>query len=730
MKLTHLSKLSLAIMAASISAANAEELYLDTLTVTGQKIERNQQETLDSVELYDWSSIEDNSSAFELYDFFEQSPNVSRFSNDDYSIRGISSEGPTGADEGGRLINVYIDGAAQTTKSSQAGAMSVWDVEQIEILRGPQSTTQGRNALAGAVIVKTKDPEFVSNGRARLLYGQANTYQAAVAQTGPISEKIAYRIAVDRQHSDGFIDNKTLDDQAWNENISTTVRGKLLYEVDQDSKLIFSASDISLKDYGDDSVQEDPFEREAYDNYESAYLTDVNNYSLKFDKQLSDQFSVTSTTAYVKSTYDRSSDADVADSYDFSGVLHQDTQEDYYSQEFLFSYEDETFRSMLGVYFAGGGEEETVKFEDYTLNLNALLQGYGLPLTIPGGDAAVIGNLDSEKETSFDNYAVFANVDYSLTDDLTIIAGLRYDQESRSTEFSSAAEQTTLYDPILGLPAVIGGQPVSLDFLLASQLAEYNGEGEGAESFSVLLPKLGFNYSFNEHISTGLTVQRGYRAGGVSVNVIRGDAQEFDAESTTNYELAFRSMWLENKLMLNANVFHTDWKNQQVSVRGDGGAYDTYIENAAESQLSGFELSSRYQMSLNFIVSAGVGYVETEFNDFEVNGSDFSGNEFGRAPDWTANVGTTYRGGNGFFANARLNYVGSAYMNETNTTESDPYAITNTKIGYEKNQWSVYMYANNLFDRDYITRIDDRSANVSYEVGDPRVVGLVGELYW
>ncbi len=159
---------------------------------------------------------------------------------------------------------------------------------------------------------------------------------------------------------------------------------------------------------------------------------------------------------------------------------------------------------------------------------------------------------------------------------------------------------------------------------------------------------------------------------------------------------------------------------------------DRFVVNAGESHVYGFELEGKYAVNHNWDLSAGVGYSKTEFDDFENNGVDYSGEEFQFARNWTGNVASTWRFANGWFLNGNVSYAseGATLLNTPNT-ETDAYALVNMKVGYEQDNWGAYLYANNLFDREYRTerfREDSTYGNAVY--GDPRALGVVGTLSW
>ncbi len=708
---------------ASFAAETGESsnFVTEEVFVEAQKIRRSLMETIESVKVFDAETLEDSTRADDIFDLLERTANVSRNGSFDYSIRGISSLGPTGNADGARVITMYVDGSPQTARAAQAGAISLWDVEQVEILRGPQSTNQGRNALAGSIFVKTKDPEFDAGGAVRVSYADSGTYQTAIAYTAPITDNVAYRIAIDRQHADGFIDNVTLNDDSWDEETNTNIRGKLLFQLGEESRILITVSDVDFEDFGDDNVQgvnpeapfnrNEAFDRQAYDNFPSAFLTDINSYAIDYSSTISDSWEFSSITTYIKSVFDRDSDADAFAIRDGISVLSQDTDENNLTQEFLFNFDGERAKAIVGLYYSKGELDDFFISEDATINLGTIaIPGVGT-ITVP----PVQLNFSSDTNEEFENTALFINIDYSVTDALTIVAGLRADYEERSNFIESGGERTSS----TGIP--------DIDALIDAQVLGSVGSADGEESFSVFLPKIGLDYQWSDNINTGFVAQRGYRSGGVTTNIVRSSTQEYDAEFTDNYEFSVRTVWMDKMVNVNFNLFYTDWKDQQVEVLGGLGDFDIFTENAGESHLWGFEIESAIQPTDNLRIDVSIGHVNTKFDEFiAVLGEetiDFGGNEFGRAPEWTANLGMVYRLSSRWFAGGNISHVGSAFVDEFNEIELDAYSLVNVKAGYESDGWSLYLFANNLLDNEYISGEFDNPIR-GYEVGDPRLVGL------
>lgn len=227
---------------------NADETVnnIGEITVTGEKIERTVQDTISSVQVFNNKRLEENVNLSDFNDITSQVSNVT--SNGwGYTIRGINSyESNTGISS----TNVTLDGAPLSFFSIGGDMLTTWDLEQAEVFKGPQSTSQGRNSLAGAIVLKTKDPLFDAEGKLKLSYGQKNTNEIAVMQTGPITKDLAFRVTAQRKASDKFTTNEYLKKDDFNKNKYSNVKGKLLYLINDESDLLLTIGKTDKKDYG------------------------------------------------------------------------------------------------------------------------------------------------------------------------------------------------------------------------------------------------------------------------------------------------------------------------------------------------------------------------------------------------------------------------------------------------------------------------------------------------
>lgn len=180
---------------------------VEAVIVTGEKASRSLQQTVASVAVTTAARIErENIQTF--YDVVARTANMSEtYGKTGFTIRGVSNMNVSGGGTGG-LATVYVDGAALPIEAVYGGPLEMWDIGQVEVLRGPQSTLQGRNSLAGAVVITSANPTYTPQFRARIGLASGDERTVALAAGGPIvTDQLAFRAALEKKDSDGFVYN-------------------------------------------------------------------------------------------------------------------------------------------------------------------------------------------------------------------------------------------------------------------------------------------------------------------------------------------------------------------------------------------------------------------------------------------------------------------------------------------------------------------------------------------
>lgn len=656
-------------------AAESNSMEIAPITVSGEKISRSLEQTQSSVVVVTEQQLRDKAD-HSLVDVFARTPGVySQAGNENWGIRGVPVSGFD--DQGPATLNgavsVYVDGAVQPNRTLTLTPTALWDAEQVEVFLGPQSTTQGRNSLAGAVVIQTRNPTFQPSFSAQTNVGNYGEKGAAVAGGGSIvDDKIAGRIALDYQDGDGYIDNVALGKDA-NPHRTSNARGKLLIVPSDDLDVLLTYAHNEHRQ-GDNSVMRDngkvryykvSSDTQAYDNL----IQDT--VSAKLDYRLDDQWSLTSLTTNTRSDYNNRLDFD--QTADDNEVIRRRQDGNLFGQELRLNYSSDTVKSFIGAYYG----HNTNNFHDQLLFDNVLAA------TVKG-------------DTTIENKALFGEVDWTFAPRWTLVTGLRYDHETNDTDI----KQDDLSDA-----------------------------GKVNKSFAAMLPKLGLNYELAAGQFLGFMVQKGYRGGGVNVRSGSGH-ESYDPEYTTNYELSYRGSFFDDTLRTRANLYYTDWKDQQVSVRQtNSNVINVY--NAGRSDIKGLEVFVEKDLSEQLTLTAGGAITDGKYKDFVAgNGQDRSGEAFLYAPKYKVSVGGIYRVNERLTLNTDVTYQSTAPSEYefdtagkvTGERRSDNYVLANFSSEFKvtKNV-AVSGFVKNAFDKEYVT--NNRGGDI-IDVGAPRTFGM------
>lgn len=680
--------------AQSVSEGNRPAI--EEIVVKGQKREQALKEVNSSVAVYSGDLI-DSLTFQELTDLYRFTPNVIAAESDEgeFNIRGIFYRGENFS-ESGNTASVYIDGVFQSNLAVEAGPQSIFDLAAVEIYRGPQSTIQGRNALAGAIIVRTQDPTFEWDARARVQTAEYGTRRIGVAVGGPILEdELAFRVAYEDARTDGFIENPVLGIDDYNADDTENLRVKLLWEpeaLDTFSALLSYAASTGLAGpgFGTGGIDGPNFlERKSFAANNTLLDIETDNWALTLRNRFSDQI----TLEWISTWSEANELGGPRFEFDPAAGLDVTTDdEEILTTELRTILDGDRWSGVAGLYYFN---RERTRTRD-------------LFFPVPGTDIFVFQDVAQESE----NYAVYFDGEFQMTPAWALLFGARYDEETYDDVGASA------------IAFVPSGSANPIDpGSLATNVTDTD--------FGAFLPKLGIRWDMSERLSWSLVIQRGYRAGGAAID---GDnnAYTYDPEYTTNYELALRSSWFDDRLIVNGNVFFMDWTDQQVFVTNPDNEFEGLIQNAGESSVSGVEIDFTAALSARLSMFGALGYLDTEFEQYEdFFSGNLTGNEFGRAPDFQWALGFNYEHENGFYGSVDAGHSSEAYSSSLNLPENqlDSYTVMNAKLGYRWRQWDFAVFGRNVLDEEYFIRIDrnDSRAPAGFgfaQVGAPRVIGV------
>lgn len=689
--------------APTADAGMPAEARQQTVIVKGQKIDTELQDVAASVEVVTGFEIA-REPVSDLYDIVERIPNVTTsFGDLGFAIRGIDQRGIGGSGRG-QTLTVYVDDASLGNYTTFFGPLDAWDLGQVEVFRGPQSTNFGRNALAGAIYVRSQDPTYESDFRLRMEGGEYETYQLAVAGGGAIiDDKLAWRGSAQQRGSEGFIDNVFLDEPADASEL-TSGRFKLLWEPTDDISVI-STTSYTDNFAGEDGVTPtNDFRREANYDVAGSEGTETWLQSVNATWAINDTWEVQSITAWQTTDYTRIEDYDVTPAPVSSlDRLGEDTS---ISQEIRLKYFGKRLNAVGGIYYTDAST-------DYT-------DSFTLPLTFVYPQLPVNNLVSRESFIEFgaENYAFFLDGEYELTEQVDLLFGARYDNEKQTND---AIADTQILGQLPPLPPQILA-------LLESQTGVTRQVSE--TEYDAFLPKVGVRFEPTDNSTYAFVAQKAYRAGGSEISNLDGSVTFYEPEYLWNYEASSRQRLMNGRLIWNTNVYYADWTDQQVSVQVPNFPNFFSTVNAGESTIYGLESDLTYIVSEQVEIYGGLGYAHTEFDDFpDPNnpGNNLAGNSFPFAPEWTANAGFDYEAENGLFGGVDVSYQASSYSDQDNLelNEVDARTLVNIRVGYAFNdQLRLSLIGRNVLDEEYYSFLNRSATGGFARLGDPRVLSL------
>lgn len=673
----------LAPVAFSDTDGNIEEII-----VTADFRSRSELDTASSVTVLTETTIK-SLAAQHFEELVSAIPNVNYASGSNrarfFQIRGIGERSqfaaPINPSVGFLVDNVDFSGAATIA--------TTMDVEQVEVLRGPQGTRYGANALAGLINVKTNDPEDQFAAKLKLGAADYNSNTLGAMITGPLSDSVNARLAIETYRSDGYYENAFLGTKKNNEQDELSVRGKLGAEITDSWRMDLTLSHVDI-DNGYDSFTLDNSrttlsDEPGQDRQESTALAVNSSWE-------SDNFDLEVIVGVADSDMEYGYDED----WTFTGI-HPDgyTSTDNYIR-------DRETQSLEFRMLSNDSSRIFADSTDWLFGLYTLKSSESLRREYTFLAADFLSDYD------FDTTAAFFQLDSSLSEKLILETGLRFEQ--RDTNYKDS--ELVNFDP--------------------------------AESFWG--GRIALKYYPNSNTMAYASVARGYKAGGFNTDgTLDADLREFDEEFLIEYELGLKASLLENSLHLKAAIFHDDRHDQQVKsstgrIRANGSTeFIDFIGNAAEGTNNGVEFEAKWFPTAQLGLTASMGILDATFDSF-INSErqDLSGRDQAHAPGYMAHLAADYNIG-AWSLSVSIDAKDDFYFSDSHSIKSDPYELVNMNLSYSAAQWSLSLWARNLSNQDYAVRgfffgefgNDPRKGYAPepyVQFGEPRMIGVSYEV--
>ena len=727
------SMTSLQIASAQETETTSDENKFDTIVVTAQRREQNLQDVPLSVTALSGDVLE-NIAAADITEASKLSPNVtlevSRGTNTTLTafIRGVGQQDPVAGFESG--VGIYIDDVY--LNRPQGAVLDVFDVERIEVLRGPQGTLYGRNTIGGAVKYVTKplsrDPTLELTGR----YGSFNQNEILVKGSVPLSDTFRIGAAAASLRRDGFGENIITGDENYDKDVFSV---RVSAELEPNDSVLFKFSGDYTMDESNarqghrlipGQVSSAPVLGDVFDTRAGLNVVDqeveAKGGSFVFRYDIGEHFTLKNVLAYREdeSTSPIDFDSLPAGDLDIPAIYENDQ----FSEELQLSYTGDKLNGIIGAFYLRANASTV---------FDALLD-----LVLPGLNAQTFGDVDTK------TWSVYGDFTYDVSDQFAVTLGGRFTHDERR---SRVLRRTYLG----GFSEFFGGDGFVFDI---------TSDFKGSNDWDKFTPRVSLSYKPTPDHNVYATYSQGFKGGGfdprgqttqapdqdqdgtVSPEEIF-DYMAFDPEEVDSFELGWKASWGGGRVNTSVAAFYMDYKDVQVpssiGVDTDGdGVNDSFAgvtSNAAAATVTGLEfeaLATLFEDAFadgdSFTATLAAGYIDAEYDEWIINDIDVSGDRaFQNTPDWTGSALLNYSlplsDGGMINASTTLSYKGDSQQFEISEplVDQDAYTLWDLSIVWTlpDEHWRVGLHGKNLTDEEYIVAAYD------FVGEDPTALGYV-----
>lgn len=729
-KLVSRTRLSVAIALATAgvsipNAAFAEQSYaLEEVTVTARKRAESVQDVPIAMAAFGGDKLEDLGIA-SINELQSQVPNLTAYpargttSTLTTYIRGVGQSDPLwGVDPG---VGLYFDDVY--VARPQGALLDVFDVERVEVLRGPQGTLYGKNTIGGAIKYVSKRIDHQRSGKFSLVYGDFGQQEAkGDVQLPLIADTLTVKVSgASLVRREGFGENlNTGSDHVsdkeiysgrvalqWDPSDTFSATFSADYTTDRSapigSRILANNTATLLYDLTDTTGLAGGDEFDTNSGFDNKNDTESQGYSLTLVADLTDELTLKSITGYRKSATDTFIDFDTTP-FPIADVqaIYEDDQ---LSQEIQLNYSSEKLELVTGLYFFTGEAGGTVSNEFF---------GDGAL----GGPAngCICGTTAGVVDT--DSVSVYGQGTYALTDRLSMTLGGRLTVEEKE---------------VVALNQGFADNTFSVPISVASDFSDN-------ETFREFSPRVGFDYQVSDDVLVYASYSEGFKSGGFNVRAntqaVPASADPYDPETVSSFEIGAKSTLLDGRITLNGAIFFNDYEDIQLSVftaLPDGTFFGDFT-NAGQATINGLEVDFTMALTESLTLNASYGYLDTEYDEYIDAGVDIADAEnLTNAPENTFNVGLQYDGNLGELGDivARVDYAWrdeSVLTTETNTAsalavadtaglnasgiltsentrplEADSYGVVNASVSWMPDErWRFGLSVKNLTDKEYL----------------------------
>ena len=586
-------------------------------------------------------------------------------------------------------VGILVDGIDFT---GIAGAATTMDIQQVEILRGPQGTLHGANALAGLINLQAVQPSKQTEGDLEISLAEYNSQTISAGLGGAISEELGYRFAVQKHSADGYIENEFLNRDDTDNIDELSIRSILDWQASVDTNLKLTVFHVDA-DNGYDAFSLDNTRHTLSDNpgHDRHEATAV---ALQSSWQANQNFELASTLSYANNNLEYGYDEDWTYSdicVDFVCVFDGYSSVDNYIRDSKNTSIDVRLVSKDGGKVFSGST-------DWVLGVYWRDQDEGLLRQYTFADSDFTSDFNTR------NLAIYGQLDSQLSSAITLITGLRIEQ--RKADYADS--QLVAHD----VDEDLWGGRIAMQYQTSADYMVY-----------------------------GL-ISRGYKAGGVNSDPDLAAAdREFDTEQMWNFETGIKGLWLDGSLQAQVALFYQlrddiQIKQSLVQPIEDTNAvsFTDYFGNSAEGSNYGVEVEFNYLASDTLALFGSVGLLETEYDTPLSDTLD--SREQAHAPAYQFSLGASVQLSDNLALTVDVEGKDEFFLSSRHSTETQAYELVNANMVYDAGDWELSLWGRNLTDEDVIVRgfgsfgNDPRNGYITepyYQFGEPRVFGLSGK---
>ena len=604
-------------------------------------------------------------------------------------VRGVGNKSD------GTGIGFYVDGVPYYEPLSFDTDLG--DVASVEVLRGPQGTLYGRNAIGGIVNISTRNPLEYQNTRVRLGYGRYNDLRTQISNYTKVSDKFGFTFGALYHHNDGAFRNSYLDEKV--DKMNETEERIGLYYKPSESWLIRLTSNFTYSDqggypYAPVDVETNTLQPISYNRYSSfRRLISTNGLGITYTGPVV-SFNSQTSFQYINSKQAIDQDFTVTDKSFVENARHQNMV----SQEFtLKSNGDSRYQWVVGAFGMMEHVDRTV--DNFSPSAGSLSHtDYCVPTS---------------------SLALYHQSTYNIWRGLSATAGIRFDYEHAKTKYDNLKVKATPFTD---------GYLEYADLLPSASVESF----ESTKNFTQFTPKFTLQYNTTENNLFYASVTRGYKPGGFNKSFSTADQRSYEPEYSWNYEVGASINLIRDLLTISADLFYIDWREMQITstIAGVGNI----TTNAGHTDSKGVELDIAFRPLKGLQFNANYGYTYARFLSYEKSETvSYTNNRLPMVPNHTLSIDGNYTiNPHGWLdrimINVGLRGLGRIYWAEDNLVSQDFYALLNAKVALTKGIVTWELWGKNLTDTNYMAYGFKSSSGNYAQAGKPLTFGTTIEI--